>query len=456
MPLRPTPAAALVLALAFAAGPGAPARGAPAANPRGLDRLQHLVVIYLENRSFDNLYGEFAGADGLANAGAAATQVDSAGAPYATLPPVPAENGHGLDPHFPATLANRPFCISDFLPPDQPTRDLVHRFYQEQVQIDGGRMDRFACVSTARALSMGFYHTRDLPLATVAREYTLCDRFFHAAFGGSWLNHIWLVAAATPRWPSPPAGAFARLDAAGHLVHDGAVTPDSFVVNNVVPTSMPHPAHPNPNIQPPEFDLPTIGDRLSAKGVSWAWYSGGWSDALAGHPDRLFEFHHQPFAYFANYADSTPARRAHLFDESEFLPAVKAGTLPAVAFLKPIGALNEHPGYTDVLSGERHVIELLHALEAGPLWRSTAVIITYDENGGLWDHVAPPAGDRWGPGTRVPAIVVAPFAKRHFVDHTTYDTTSILALIEHRWGLPPLGPRDAAAADLTHAFDLGR
>ena len=80
------------------------------------------------------------------------------------------------------------------------------------------------------------------------------------------------------------------------------------------------------------------------------------------------------------------------------------------------------------------------------------IIVTYDENGGFWDHVAPPAGDRWGPGSRVPTIVISPFARRRFVDHTYYDTTSILKFIETRWKLAPLGPRDAAANDLTAAF----
>ncbi|MCA1554617.1 MAG: hypothetical protein LC737_09585, partial [Chloroflexi bacterium] len=84
----------------------------------------------------------------------------------------------------------------------------------------------------------------------------------------------------------------------------------------------------------------------------------------------------------------------------------------------------------------------------------TLIIYTYDENGGRWDHVTPPAGDRWGPGTRVPAIIISPFAKKGFVDHTLYDTTSILKFIETRWGLQPLGTRDAAANDLRHALEF--
>jgi phospholipase C len=98
------------------------------------------------------------------------------------------------------------------------------------------------------------------------------------------------------------------------------------------------------------------------------------------------------------------------------------------------------------------LLSLINAVKNGPNWKDTAIVVTYDENGGFWDHVAPPTSDKWGPGTRVPAIVISPLARRHFVDHTLYDTTSILATIEHRWSLQPLGTRDANANDLRAAF----
>jgi phospholipase C len=101
-----------------------------------------------------------------------------------------------------------------------------------------------------------------------------------------------------------------------------------------------------------------------------------------------------------------------------------------------------------------HAAALIRKLMSSPLWSSTAIIVTYDENGGFWDHVPPPKLDRWGDGTRVPTIVISPFARHHFVDHTTYDTTSILAFIEKRFGLSPLSARDAAASPLSGAFDL--
>src|SRR5262249_10540641 len=148
-----------------------------------ITKVNHVVVIYLENHSFDNLYGEFAGAEGLSAATNAAKQIGATGSAYTTLPEV---NGSPI----PTTLPNAPFNIDQYVPPTVATRDLVHRYYQEQQQIDGGKMDKFAQVSDAQGLSMGFYHTAPLPLAAEAAKYTLADHFFHSAFGGSFLNHI--------------------------------------------------------------------------------------------------------------------------------------------------------------------------------------------------------------------------------------------------------------------------
>jgi acid phosphatase len=424
-------------------------------NLGGLAGINHLVVIYDENHSFDNLYGFFKGANGIAQASAESkTQIDLAtGQPYTCLPQT--------DPHLVGTcLPNEPFDITKYVPADQKTRDLVHRYYQEQVQIDGGKMDKFVTVSDAKGLAVGYYPTSQLPVAADAANYVLQDNFFHAAFGGSFLNHQWLVCACTPVYrdavkDGKPGDLHTVLGANGLPTKDGQLTTQAtgdFAVNTIFPAQAPTIAS---AAHLPLLTNATIGDRLTAAGVSWNWYSGGWNDAVAGKADPLFQYHHQALNYYANYAVGTPGRE-HLQDETNFIAAAKAGTLPAVSFVKPIGTDNEHPGYTDILTGERHLEALIDDVRSGPNWKDTAIVITYDEHGGFWDHVAPPTSEKhsdiWGPGSRVPTIIISPLAKRHFVDHTLYDTTSILTTIEHRWNLEPLGTRDADANDLRRAF----
>jgi len=130
--------------------------------------------------------------------------------------------------------------------------------------------------------------------------------------------------------------------------------------------------------------MPTIGDRLTAKGIDWAWYSGGWDDALSGKPDPLFQFHHQPFAFFKNYGDGAEAKAKHLKDYKDSRRPLPTVSLPPVAFYKPIGGLNQHPGYTDVMSGDKHIADVIAKIEQSPIWKDTLVVVTYDEHGGFW------------------------------------------------------------------------
>jgi phospholipase C len=402
----------------------------------------------------------------------------------------------------------------------------VHRFYNEQYQINGGEQNRYVTGSDAVGLTMGRYDTQALPIyrylhAAGAPKYAIYDRFFQAAFGGSFLNHQWLIAAATPVWPNAvqdgsgadlhsvvgpdgfPTGTLlhpatpgtkdAALTQAATLddsckIPSGGPTPPAgtvcgdWAVNTIQPTYQPYAPGTPANRQLPPQTAPTIGDRLSSAGVDWAWYSGGWSNAdgdvgapgwtngnilgtctdpdtnsAAVYPycaDKLFQYHHQPFNYFANYAPGTAARQAHLRDEAEFLDAAKNGELKPVSFVKPIGAENEHPGYASEHQGSNHLVDLLTAIESGPQASTTLVIVTYDEFGGQFDHVAPPAGqtgisDQWGPGTRIPALLVSPLLKHDFaVDSSSHDTTSVLATIERVFAVEPLTTRDAAVNDL--------
>jgi acid phosphatase len=426
--------------------------------------IDHVIVIFLENRSFDHLFGGFPDANGLDRSDARVAQTDLTGRPYPTLPPVIPGAGpqpNEIDRRFPRDLPNAPFAIDPFVAPDQKTPSPVHRYYQHILQINGGRMDRYVAWGGTGALPMGYYETAKLPLYGLAREFTLADNFFTAAFGGSWLNHMWLICACPPVFPNAPAAMRAdpRFDPHGRLVglaKDGDVTPDGFAVNNLQPWARPYQAGTPDAARVPPQSAPTIGERLDAAGVSWAWYAGGWNEAVAGKPDPLFVFHHQPFVYFAAYGEGTPGRARHLRDAKDFVEDLGAGRLPSVAFVKPIGEVDEHAAYSTVAAAERHVVDLVDAVRRSSIWGRAAVLITYDDFGGWYDHVPPPKGDRWGPGGRVPLLVVSPWAKRGHVDRTFYDHTSILRFIEWRWRLAPLSKRDAAANNLLPAFDFTR
>jgi acid phosphatase len=465
-----------------------------------LNDVEHIIVIYAENRSFDHLYGLFPGANGIKQATSEQyTQVDHDGKPFKELPPIWAEES--VKPPLFERLPNKPFQIdrpSVNLPLSARTRDLVHRYYQNIEQINGGKNNKFAAISDAGGLVMGYYDGSKLPLWKWAQDYVLADNFFMGAFGGSFLNHQWLVCACTPQNASAPKEERVPLDELGKLKRKpesppsamyGApkfegdtlpYTPDGFIVNPVQPPYQPSgippatrgdPSIADPGIRPlAPLTLKTIGDTLSAKNISWAWYAGAWNQAIAdgmqppetkrsviytNKPGTInFQPHHHPFNYYARFAPGSPDRELHLQDSENFLQALENDTLPEVSFYKPNGITNEHPGYTDLLSGDHHLDQILNKIKQSPAWKKTVVIVTYDENGGFWDHVAPPKGDRWGPGTRVPAIVISPFAKKHFVDHIAYDTTSIIKFITLRFGLEPLQGVRAYAGDLMNAFEF--
>src|SRR5690625_2914282 len=362
-----------------------------------INKIKHVVVIYMENHSFDNLYGQFEGANGLSSAKEEnIIQVDKNGRPYDTLPPIPRSGA------IPSNLPNSYFNIDQYISNDKISPGAIHQYYQEIMQIDSGKMNKFVLYNPTKAMTMGYYTTKLIPLYRYAKKYTLCDNFFHSGFGGSYFNHIFLIASAPAEWPDAPEEIVAEVDSTGRMVKNDLITPDGYAVNTIFPENPWHPEVDSSRLLPPQT-LPTIGDRLSEKGVSWAWYAQGWDNAIAGNRD-VYVASHAPFTYFAKYAPGTEGRK-HLKDENDFLEAANAGTLPSVSFVKPGLGFDEHPGIAPVYLSENHAIKLIDAVLDGPNGKDALVILTYDENGGFWDHVVPPVIDRWGPGTRVPAIV---------------------------------------------------
>ena len=321
------------------------------------------------------------------------------------------------------------------------------------MQINAGRNDRFAQLSSAGALTMGYYDFSGSALWQYAKEFTLADHFFQAAFGGSFLNHQWLICACTPEFKEAPTELrqWKSDPSTGKPLSDPTVTDDGYAVGTIQPYHPPFDDTNNALRLPVQYHA-TIGDRLAEKGVSWAWYAGGWDDAVANRKtDGNFQYHHQPFIYYANYAPGSQGRAEHLKDKTQLLADLD-NNFPQVAFFKPVGSKNQHPGYSTINEADQEVKEIVEAIRRSAIWPRSAIIITYDEFGGFWDHVAPPVFDRWGPGSRIPAIIVSPLAKKGYVDHTHYDTTSILKLIETRFELEPLTDRDARAHDLRNVF----
>lgn len=442
------------------------------------EKINHVIILYLENHTVDNLYSGLPGVNGINSPGAAVPQVDRDGKPYETLPPVkvsvryagfgaPIDTLPGLpDPRFTQTLPNKPFLIDDIVPNNDLLGTPLHRFYHHQLQMNSGAMNKFVAWTDVGAQVMGYYDTTRLPLYPYAKEYTFADNFFTAAFGGSWLNHMWLVCACTPRWENAPAEYIAKpvYDAQGNLTgietgEYGLVTPDGYAINtNIDNFYPPHSKLPDDKRLPP-VDMPTIGDRLTAAGISWYEYTGGWQDYIDGRAEQPVPFVDEPplnsHLYFKPYGPGMPGYE-HLRDADLFVPDLLNGNLPAVTILKPDPAFDEHPGYSIVEEAEQHALLWIQAVQLSKYWKDTAIFITYDDYGGWYDHVPPPKIDRWGPGARVPLLVISPWAKKAFVDHTQYDTTSLLKFIETRWNLTPLGTRDAATNDLSNAFDFAQ
>ena len=417
----------------WAAGALIAACATPPPPKPGLDRIQHIIVIYAENRSFDHLYGLFPGANGIANATPEQyTQVDRDGKPLPHLPPV--WKGKDADPAYPDALPNKPFRLDAppvNMPLSVPTRDTIHKFYPQQEQINGGRNDRFVEVSDSGALPMGYYDGSSLPMWKLAQEYMLADNFFMGAFGDSFLNHFWLVCACTPYDPNAPDGA-ARASSTSRgwlkrtpdspssalagptMFTPGEFTPDGYALTTNQPPWQPSRRAAGEERRPARGgsdEAPTCRRRRSRPSATRCRRRASPGRGTRGRGTRrsrtacslprrsamvidnnekgspYFVTHHQPFNYFARFAPGHARPRAAPQGLQRPRRRHRSRRPAAGRVLQAAGILNEHPGNTDVMSGDVHIAELVARIKASPIWASTAIIFTYDENGGFWDHV---------------------------------------------------------------------
>lgn len=319
-----------------------------------------------------------------------------------------------VDPGHPGRACVRPFHIGDN---DVEPADLDHSLATYERQYNHGRLDGFVHALNLRnqdgRLALGHYDARDLPYHwNVADRYVLFDRFFSSAGAGSFMNHMYWV-----------AGRGGRRD---RIPENG-------------------------------YTVPTIFDRLEARGISWKFYVQNYEPRLTYRTLRQFPANRTsqviwvPLLNFDRFInDRTLA--SHIVDLSEYFEDLHRGTLPEVAYIAPSGP-SEHPP-SSLASGQAFVRTLVTSLMESPYWNSSAFLYAYDDWGGWYDHVRPPRVDANGYGFRVPALLVSPYARRGRVDHTPLDFTSILAFIEHNWRIPPLAARDARAKTFLDAFDF--
>jgi phospholipase C len=279
---------------------------------------------------------------------------------------------------------------------------------------DGGKMDGFVSADDGLSLPMGYFNPKLVAnYWDYASQFVLMDDFFTSAMTNSLANHLYLVAGQS-----------------GGLVNDSSYGLLNFNSSLVYGNT---------------FHFKSVADELEAHHISWKYYAG----------DAFFLNNWNPMPRFASMADNA-TMTDNLIESTQFVPDVRSGDLPSVAWVMPETDLSsEHAPYNITL-GESAVVSEINALMSSPYWNSTAIFLTWDDWGGWYDHVPPPQVDGLGYGFRVPCLIISPFARQGFIDDTQADFTSILRFIETVYSLPPLTSRDASANNLMGAFQFSQ
>jgi phospholipase C len=383
---------AILLSMLFSGRASVSAAAKPAADTR--TPIHHFIMLMQQNHTFDNYFGTYPGANGI---------------PSSVCVPS----------SFPDERTRT--CVKPFHLENYPVVDMPHNGNVFDMDYNGGKMDGFA--KTLRtynldgSLAMAYYDQRDIGYYWgLANQYVLFDNYFSSAKAGSVPNRMF--------WVSGVPGTTTN------------------------------------NIPAQGFDnLNTIFDELQARGISWKFYVANYDPNLTyrslAHLNYLPpQVQWVPLLSFDRFI-SDPTLSSHIVDLREYYRDLQNDTLPAVSFITLQGGISEHPS-TDIRQGAGTVKSMIQALMESNAWWDSAFMLTYDEGGGWYDHVAPPQVDSYGLGFRVPALLVSPYAREGFIDNTRLDHTSSLKFIENNWSIPPLAWRDAAANDLVSAFDFAQ
>lgn len=448
--------------------------------------IKHVVVIFQENVSFDHYFATY---------------------PYApVMPGEPSFQPRPGTPHVngltPALLNHNPNSANPFRLDrlQAATCDMDHNYTDEQKAYDAGRVDKFITYTANHSAScdpktvMGYYDGDTVTaMWNYAQDFAMSDNFYNTTYGPSSPGAINLVSGQTHGvLPSSP-GATTSAVLKGTLIGDLQPLYDDCTTSKT----------------PVAMTGRNVGTLLNAKGVTWGWFEGGFKPTARtaagqaicgashtgsdGQPKGDYIPHHEPFQFYASTANPhhlPPSSIAmighsdqanHQYDLSDFWAAVAANHLPAVSFLKAPGYQDGHAGYSDPLAEQAFLVDTINRLQQSPAWKDTAILITYDDSDGWYDHQMPPlmmtsvsAADaltgpgqcgttttggsvgRCGYGPRLPLMAISPFAKVNFVDHHLNDQSSILRFIEDNWHLGRIGGNsfDAHAGSLMHLFNF--
>ena len=477
-----------------------------AAAVAALSKYDTFLTVLLDSASFDYLLGAFPGANGVPKAMVDyRPQRDVKGEALQTLPAC--NLPEASDCLFPSDLPNAFFDAAQYIPPSQPlpfspTQD----YYVEQYQLHNGLSDRYASppvsgwpgIDAGGAWAMAWYNLTGSYLFQLAQGYTLLDSHFHAAFGSGFVNSLYLVSGRLPYFNNSADGCAAQpgyltaVDALGSAVFAGnsinRCTPDGRVFATTFPPNWPPEAYsPNsPTVQQgfvvsgavpstpvadspqlsyvmPLIDSPHIGNLLDAAGVSWSWYAQSYR-FVSSSPANFsaapgFSFSAHPFLYFSDFESlSSPYAAAHQQDDSAFFAKLAAGSLEQVTWLKPSGVDSFSLTASSPEGSQPYLQTVMDAVFASPQYQngSMLVYIAFTDNGGLADHVPPFKGDRDGPGTRVPALLVSPDFAGGRISSFPYDQMAFVSMLQRRFALAGSilnVSRSSTIRDLTNAFD---